>query len=361
MTLAAAPAAADLSLHLAAKLPSHAHLPVPVDVIAAGRRNNPPDGPVPPLCSFNPLHFMELTELFMEFIPSLSVKSPSTTGAGAEGALAKGPFNALTPKADLNNALVSFSLCGHDGYSTAAGHIGAERRVDHDISFLMPEIWCRLAPRERDAKWLIERGYLEPVRDFEHAGRNVLASRLGYRITPRFMHAFLGKIFDDPVGVFDDAMLRPETQDLDSFVEGVEHIVAAQEKVAKGYLADGSVADACPPLKALLHIMAEGRYQGMDLAHPDIRRMFTREALLESDWYRERLGIKQRRDAALYRRHVDYLQGFLAEADVRCEPNVIARCQAALEEARSMLAHSESPAYPDILWSGLGADWVHRS
>ena len=310
---------------------------------------------------YGPIHYQELPELFMDFIASLSGKSPSTTGAGSEGALTKGPFNALTPTADLNNALVSFILCGHDGYSTAAGHIGAERRVDHDISFLMPEIWCRLAPRERDAKWLIERGYLEPVRDFEHAGRKVLASRLGYRITPRFMHAFLGKIFDDPVGVFDDAMLRPETQDLDSFVEGVEHIVAAQEKVAKGYLADGSVADACPPLKALLHIMAEGRYQGMDLAHPDIRRMFTREALLESDWYRERLGIKQRRDAALYRRHVDYLQGFLAEADVRCEPNGIARCQAALEEARSMLAHIESPAYLDSLWGGLGADWVHRS
>ena len=35
---------------------------------AAGRRNNPPDGPVPPLCSYNPLHYMELPELFMEFI-----------------------------------------------------------------------------------------------------------------------------------------------------------------------------------------------------------------------------------------------------------------------------------------------------
>jgi hypothetical protein len=352
---------AEMGTRLARRIPAGAPVHFPVDAMLPGRRNNPPAPGIKPLAVYGPIHYQELPELFMDFIASLSGKSPSTTGAGSEGALTKGPFNALTPTADLNNALVSFILCGHDGYSTAAGHIGAERRVDHDISFLMPEIWCRLAPRERDAKWLIERGYLEPVRDFEHAGRKVLASRLGYRITPRFMHAFLGKIFDDPVGVFDDAMLRPETQDLESFVEGVEHIVAAQEKVAKGYLADGSVADACPPLKALLHIMAEGQYQGMDLAHPDIRRMFTREALLESDWYRERLGIKQRRDAALYRRHVDYLQGFLAEADVRCEADGIARCQAALEEARTMLAHIESPAYLDSLWGGLGADWVHRS
>jgi hypothetical protein len=163
------------------------------------------------------------------------------------------------------------------------------------------------------------------------------------------------------VGVFDDAMLRPESQDLESFVEGVDHIVASQEKVAKGYLADGSIEDACPPLKALLHIMAEGQYQGMDLAHPDIRRLFTLEALLESDWYKERLRIKQQRDAALYRRHVDYLQAFLAEADVRCEPDGIARCQAALAVARAKLAEVEAPDYLDSLWGSLGADWVHRT
>jgi phage terminase Nu1 subunit (DNA packaging protein) len=107
--------------------------------------------------------------------------------------------------------------------------------------------------------------------------------------------------------------------------------------------------------------MAEGHYRGMDPTHPEIRRLFTRDALLASDWYRERLVIKQGRDAALYRRHVDYLQGFLAEADTRCEPDGIARCEAALAEARSRLAEIESPAYLDSLWGSLGADWVHRA
>ncbi len=352
---------AEMGTRLARRIPALAPVHFPVDAMLPGRRNNPPAPGIPPLAVYGPIHYQELPELFMDFIASLSGKSPSTTGAGSEGALTKGPFNALTPTADLNNALVSFILCGHDGFSTAAGHIGGNRRVDHDISFLMPEIWCRLSPQERDARWLMERGYLEPVRDFEHEGRKVLASRLGYRITPRFMHAFLGKIFDDPVGVFDEAMLRPETQDLDSFVQGVDHIVAAQEKVAKGYLADGSVADACPPLQALLHIMAEGHYQGRDLSHPEIRRLFTREALLESDWYRERLSIKQRRDVALFRRHVDYLEGFLADAEVRCEPDGVARCHAALAMARAKLAEAESPEYLDSLWGGLGADWVHRA
>ena len=352
---------AEMGTRLARRIPVGAPVHFPVDAMLPGRRNNPPAPGIRPLAVYGPIHYQELPELFMDFIASLSGKSPSTTGAGSEGALTKGPFNALTPTADLNNALVSFILCGHDGFTTAAGHIGAERRVDHDISFFMPEIWCRMAPHERDAHWLIQRGYLEPVRDFEHEGRKVLASRLGYRITHRFMHAMLGKIFNYPMAVFDDAMLRPETQDMDSFVDGVDYIVEAQEKVARGYLADGSIEDACPPLKALLHIMAEGQYHGMGLDHPDIRRLFTREALLESDWYKERLSIKQQRDAALHRRHVAYLESFLAQADTRCEPDGIARCRSALEEARNKLTEIETPAYLESLWGSLGADWVHRA
>jgi len=325
-----------------------------------GRRNNPPKPGIRPLAVYGPIHYQELPELFMDFIASLSGKSPSTTGAGSEGALTKGPFNALCATADLNNALVSFILCGHDGYTTAAGHIGPNRRVDHDISFLMPEIWCRLTPEQREARWMIEKGYLEKLQDFEFEGKSVLASRLGYRISPRFMHAVLGKIFDDPMQVFDEAMLRPESQDLAAFVDGVNHIVEAHEKVAKGYLADGSINDACPPLQALLHIMAEGQFDGKDLSHPDIRALFSKESLLASDWYKQRLTIKQQRDMALYRRHVDYLTQFLSEANTRCEPEGIARCEALLAEARSKLEEVGSPAYLENLWGSLGADWVHR-
>lgn len=55
----------------------------PVHVVAAGRRNNPPDEGIRPLCPYNPLHYMELPELFIEFISSMTGKSPSTTGAGS--------------------------------------------------------------------------------------------------------------------------------------------------------------------------------------------------------------------------------------------------------------------------------------
>ena len=68
----------------------------------------PPEDPqIRSLAVFNPIHYLELPELFMEFICSMTGKSPSTTGAGSEGALTKGPFNALPPIIDLNNALVA--------------------------------------------------------------------------------------------------------------------------------------------------------------------------------------------------------------------------------------------------------------
>jgi hypothetical protein len=252
------------------------------------------------LAIYNPIHYQELPELFMDFICSLTGKSPSTTGAGSEGALTKGPFNALSTTADLNTALVSFILCGYDGYSTAAGYIGSQRKIDHDISLLIPEIWSRLPVNQRAPQYLIEQGQLEKLDDFEYQGKTVYASRLGYRITERFVHTNFGKVFDYPTAVFDEAMLKPETQDMDSFVDGVNNVYEAQQRVAQLYFQDGSIDDACPPLKALIHIMANGCFEGKVITDSTIRFMFTREYLLQSDWYQERLKIKQQRDYLLW-------------------------------------------------------------
>ncbi|MCQ8210454.1 hypothetical protein NPS74_22495, partial [Cutibacterium acnes subsp. acnes] len=84
----------------------------------------PPEGKIPALCAYNPLHYMELPELFMEFISSMTGKSPSTTGAGSEGALTKAPFNALPAVFDLNSSFLSFVLSGYDGWLSSAGFIG---------------------------------------------------------------------------------------------------------------------------------------------------------------------------------------------------------------------------------------------
>ncbi|HEY2587167.1 MAG TPA: hypothetical protein VGI81_15575 [Tepidisphaeraceae bacterium] len=350
---------AQQGARLARRLDANDPVYWPVDAVLIGRRNNPPDpeAGLRGLAVYNPIHYQELPELFMDFICSLTGKSPSTTGAGSEGALTKSPFNALRPTIDLNNALVSFILTGLGGFSTAAGFVGPDVRVDHDISLLVPEIWCRLAPAERDPAFLIREGYLEPLKDFEHNGRPVHASRLGYRITGRFVRAFFGRVFDNPSKVFTEEILKPETQDREAFVDGIWNITEAQQRVAREYLEDGSIKDACPPVRALLTIMATGLFEGKDVHHPDIRRMFTREYLLASDWYRARLLAKQQRDTALWRRHVANLDAFLKDDSRRADAarlGIARRRQYAVSE----LARVSSLACLDALNGTLGADPV---
>jgi hypothetical protein len=68
---------------------------------------------------------------------------------------------------------------------------------------------------------------------------------------------------------------------------------------------------ACPPLKALLHIMARGNYEGRGVNDAEFRELFTRESVMGSEWYAERLAAKQRHDIQLWRSHAAYLENFL--------------------------------------------------
>jgi hypothetical protein len=350
----------EASTRLARGLRADQTVHFPVNSVLPGRRNNPQDSAagIRPLAIYNPIHYQELPELFMDFICSLTGKSPSTTGAGSEGALTKGPFNALCTTADLNTALVSYILCGYDGYSTAAGYIGSQRKIDHDISLLIPEIWSRLPVDQRDPYYLIEHGQLEKLEDFEYQGRTVYASRLGYRITERFVHTNFGKVFDYPTAVFDEAMLKPETQDMASFVDGVNNVYEAQQRVAQIYFRDESINDACPPLKALIHIMANDSFEGKTITDPAIRSMFTRDYLLQSDWYQERLKIKQQRDCMLWQQHRDYILQRISETEQTDSFNQALAHK--LEVTQRMLAEVSHLSYLENLQGTLGADWVHR-
>ncbi len=131
----------------------------------------------------------------------------------------------------------------------------------------------------------------------------------------------------------------------------MEAIAEAQQRVARLYFEDGSVAGACPPLCALLHIMAHGTWEGKGVDHPEVRAMFTREALLASDWYAERLRVKQERDVALWRRHVASLEAFRGAAGSE-EIDLDAR----LTAARAQLARVSGDAYLEELVGTIGAD-----
>jgi hypothetical protein len=56
--------------------------------------------------------------------------------------------------------------------------------------------------------------------------------------------------------------------------------------------------------------MAEGHYRGLAVHAPEIRALFTRENLLASDWYRQRLQVKRERDLALWTRNLNELVHF---------------------------------------------------
>lgn len=345
---------ARIADHLLHHRPLSEFAPLPVDIVAAGRRNNPPEADAPALCSYNPLHFMELPELFMEFISSMTGKSPSTTGAGSEGALTKGPFNMLPSIIDLNAAFLSYALTGYDGWISSAGHIGPKVRVDHDFSLLVPELFSRMSPAERDASWMIANGYLDPISDVERDGKTIEASRLGYRINARFVSTFFGRIFLHPDTVFTPEMLKPELQDEDVYADSVEVIVETHRRVAQSYIDDGTIALAIPPLRALLEYMANGHSaEGWTLHSPELREQFAREHVLASDWYAARLAAKQTADIRHYEDAAARLELFQSE-DANVDPVERLHVQQRLADTYSELGRVKNDAYRVGLVGTLG-------
>lgn len=348
---------AKLGARLNRRVPIGEAVLFPVNSVLPGRRNNPANHKIGirPLAVYNPIHYQELPELFMEFISSLTGKSPSTTGAGSEGALTKGPFNNMPLIIDLNNALVSYLVTGNPCFTSSAGYIGPNYRVDHDISLLIPEVWSRMFIQERDPDFLIENDYLEKIEDFAHKGKTVLASRLGYRINKRFVLKFFGRMFSDPSSLFNDEMLEPELQSMDDYVDGINNIVETQQRIALSYFEDDQIELACPPLKALLHIMAYGEFEGKNCHHPEIRSMFSLENLRASDWYQERLSTQKEMDMQFCVRQMEYIEKQLADERFLEEAEKL-DLAGRLEILKGRLAEIESDDYIDQLDGTIGTD-----
>jgi hypothetical protein len=348
---------AQVGAQLYRRVPPGATALFPVGAVLAGRRLNPPEPGVKPMCVFGPIHYQELPEALMDFIASLTGKSPSTTGAGSEGALTKGPFNAMPPIHDLNAAFLSYVLTELPVFSSAAGWLGPRCRIDHDVSLLVPEIWARMSPEEREPKYLIEHGYLERCVDWIHAGRPILASRLGWRVTSRFVQTFCGRVLGNPSTLFDDELLRPELQDNEVFAEGMENIVQAMRTASENYFSDGSIALAVPPLQALLHIMRDGNWKGSSINDPAVRALFDRAQVLRSDWYRARLEAQQRHDVAEGEKRIRYLEAFLGRANY-ADVAVRLQIREKLAAMQTAVATARGPNYVESLMGTLGVDPV---
>jgi hypothetical protein len=101
--------------------------------------------------------------------------------------------------------------------------------------------------------------------------------------------------------------------------------------------------------------MAYGQYEGKTLKDPEIRELFTRDAMLKSDWYQSRLDAKVQVDTALWDRHIAYIEAFLMKPNYQSELRrlkVIER----LEKARSSREYVGSAEYLHNLIGMIGTD-----
>ncbi len=231
---------AEMGTRLDREFPSDRKMWFPVNAVLPGRRNNPPDPKigVPPLAVYNPIHYQELPELFMDFICSLTGKSPSTTGFGSEGALTKGPFNALSPVIDVNNALVSAILTGYAGFHhcgrTYRAEVSRGSRQQHAGSgIVVPHASERARAQIPDREWLSRKGggsrVRRPQSPVEPAGISHHIAICRSLSRPHFRDARRG---------ISRGIAAPEMQDEAAFAQGVDAIVDAQRRVALNYFED---------------------------------------------------------------------------------------------------------------------------
>ena len=86
--------------------------------------------------------------------------------------------------------------------------------------------------------------------------------------------------------------------------------------------------------------------------------MFTRESLLASDWYRERLQVKQSRDIALWQRHLKSLEAFRSANEDGALPDTL-NLEDRFSAARTQLARVSAATYLEELVGTIGADPFH--
>ena len=178
---------------------------------------------------------------------------------------------------------------------------------------------------------------------------------MGYRITEKFVHRYFGRIFADPGSIFTEEMLRPELQDEAAFSEGLSNIIETQKQIAKLYFEDSSIEDACPPLKALLHIMVFGEYEGHDINSNEFRSLFEPDNLLKSDWYQQRIKAKCQVDERLYKKQLQSLEKFSLDPIYKDQQERLEVTEA-IKTVTEKLQKTKDPAYLNSLIGTIGVD-----
>lgn len=256
---------------------------------------------VPALCAHTLLHYYPPILALLHAMTPVTGKSPSTDGVmGNEGAVTRKPFQSLLPVHDVEAQYVTMLLTGTPVF-TSISNVCGPYKIGQDFRQVAADIFAHMSTEERNPQFLIDNGYLLKMEDLNHMGDSIPASRLGYRITSKFVREFFSRVFEmeDLERVFfrDEEWLDLAKQDEVSFSESVLNLAAAQKAAVAPYYQDGSYKLACTPVQALLDIVMYGEWQGKGLDHPDVQEMFTRDYLLQhSEYYASRLETFQQRE-----------------------------------------------------------------
>ena len=125
-------------------------------------------------------------------------------------------------------------------------------------------------------------------------------------------------------------------QDIKSYADSVKTIRVTNKHVAEMYIADGGADMAVPPLKALLYIMRDGEYEGMTLTSPEFRAMWTRENIIKSDWYMERLKCFQTKEIDRLQRGLEARLALTPLSTVPRETTMIASSATCSSDPRTL-------------------------
>ena len=99
--------------------------------------------------------------------------------------------------------------------------------------------------------------------------------------------------------------------------------------------------------------MVHGHHGGRDVNDPAFRALFTRENVLASDWYAQRLAAKQEHEIRLWRDHTNYLRNFLKKKNYAEEAKRLG-IPARLEAAWDTYHKAKSPGYLAELKGTIG-------
>ena len=101
--------------------------------------------------------------------------------------------------------------------------------------------------------------------------------------------------------------------------------------------------------------MAYGSYEGKEISDPELRKHFDREAIITSNWYAERLKLKQQKDIRFYEGQISYLENFISNATnelIVTEMDIVNR----LKKVKAAYAEVTSDTYVESLIGTIGAD-----